>query len=133
MIKNIDKILEILEIQGDNRLKDILSRGIKLEPYQANLLFLKRRYGKTFMSYTLLASDILEYLKENNTAIIGMSSTISKKHIDFNSIFYDPDITSQNIHKSWLFGFKEFINKYYKEFNIIKESQDSITIKKEDK
>lgn len=133
MLNDMDRILEILEIQGDNRLKDILSRGIKLESYQANLLFLKRGYGKTHMSYILLANDILEYLKEANTAIIGMSSDISKKHVDFNSIFYDPDIINQNTHRSWLFGFKEFINKYYKEFNIIEESKDSITVEKEDK
>ena len=135
MINDMQTILEILDMQGDNRLKDTLARGIDLAPFQANLLFLKRGYGKTYMSYIEMANDILKYMNDygKDSVIIGESTEISKKYVDFNPIYYDTDILNHNMLRNWLMGFEAFIKEYFKEFTI--EFKDNITaiITKENK
>ena len=135
MINDMNTILEILQEHGDDRLQDTLNRGIKLEPFQANLLFLKRGYGKTYMSYIEMANDILQHMNDYNKdyVIIGESTEISKKHVDFNPIMYDTDIINENMLSHWFSGFAKFIKEYFKEFTIEFKDRATAIITKENK
>lgn len=134
MINDMNTILEILQMHGDNRLQETLDRGIKLEPFQANLLFLKRGYGKTYMSYIEVANGILKFMNDykKDSAIVGDNINGFEKS-DFNPILYDTDILNKNMLRYWIQGFETFLKEYFKEFTIEYKNRYALIITKENK
>jgi len=127
MCHTVQDVLKILEHLGDEknykRLNNIIKANIPLYGYQANLLFLKRSYGKTYMSYCLAFTQLKEALEDKDTVIIGEDI-----------LPQDPDLIEANSFRiqEWFKGFKEFIEQYYKsvELDIYASCADKLVYRK---
>jgi len=138
-INDMNEIREVLKINDDikgednfSKLEDILSRGIPLEPYQANMIFLGRGYGKTHMSFIESIMRIKDKLKsiKNNKDIYQISIGIYADN-DMIAGGIDSDVISINMKKAWLDGFSNFLNKYYKDLKF-KRKENKLTFHKKD-
>lgn len=109
-IKNIERILE--DREHLDKVKELYSRGIKLTPIQANMLFLDypnfggRAYGKSYMNM------IINFSKANKTMKIGEFFAFCLNHINEWDRVLD------------------FQREYYPEFENIKKHNNSLIFKK---
>lgn len=109
----IENMEGILEDRGHlDKVKELYSRGIKLTPIQANMLFLDypnfggRAYGKSYMNM------IINFRKYNETLDIGKCFTFYFNHIgDWDRVL-------------------NFQREYYPEFQDTKRTNNSVTFKK---
>ena len=99
------------------KMVDLERRGVVLTPMQANLMFVKRGYGKTFMEYCRV-------LAENSTREYFTVSTKTAER--------DEDSHYLSIHgkMDWLRGFRDFMEKYGKDFKVRNERQIEIVYEK---
>jgi len=105
---------------GDIAYKDLLNfeeRGIQLTPMQANLMFLNRGYGKTFMTYC-------ELLKENRM------KEYFKINIDDAERDEDSQILRHTGKLDWLKGFIYFMKQYGKDFSIQNQKSTEVNFEK---
>lgn len=131
LVNSIDQILEILKYKNPKnykRLKEVIDRNIPIEPYQANLLFLNRGYGKTYMSFIMMAQLIQEMPKKE---ILLTKEGFYDYNFDPRN--YDPDIINNRLWNDWLREFKKFLEEFYPEFKISFKSVGELIIKKENK
>lgn len=109
-IENIERILE--DLGHMDKVRKLYSRGIKLTPIQANMLFLDypkfggREYGKSYMNM------IITFNKENKKMKVGEFFTFYFNHINESGKILD------------------FQREYYPEFESIKKHKDSLIFKK---
>ena len=109
----IDNIENILKDKGIfEKVKELYSRGIKLTPIQANMLFLDypnfggRAYGKSYMNM------IINFSKNNETMKAG----------EFFTFYFQ--------HESEWGRVLDFQREYYPEFEDIKRHNNSVIFKK---
>ncbi len=110
-------------------LRDLEMRGVRLTPTQANLMFFGRRYGKTFMSYCLIAETMREMFNYQSVVLVGFA-VWSEHHI--NPKNYDPDLIKYDhvINKKiWMDGFLDFLAKHFPEFEVIEKKQLMVSFK----
>ena len=112
-VTDVMRVLERCDAKGYKNLKDVIDRNIPIEGYQANIMYLNRGYGKSFMSYILVAQKCMELLNTMPKVSVG------SPHSDINPAAYDIDIG--NIHRYmqlWCEAFRVFIIEYYPELCI---------------
>ena len=110
-IEAIQEALRSPNQDGYRQLRDLLSRGIKLEAYQANLMFLGRGYGKTYMSYCLAAEECIDLLGTKELVTIGkIDSDILIMDVDFN--------TTPMTRRNWFEGFERFCKVHFSELEV---------------
>ena len=99
------------------RLLDLEKRGIKLTPMQANLMFFKRGYGKTFMSYCNIIAENAnkEYFRVN----------IKTTELDEES-----QACGYQQKVEWIRGFGYFMEQYGTDFKIRSQKQNEINYEK---
>jgi len=105
------EILSILEQTGHEnagKLKYILDHNIPIEDFQANLMFLQRAYGKTYMSYINKFLDLVEHFKYSTSIYtIEILKSGSNKNIK------DKDLHTTQLKLFWLRGFCDFLIGLY--------------------
>lgn len=120
----IEETLRHLELNGDtenyNKLKDIIDRDIPIDEFQANLITHSRGYGKTYMSYMNAAWNILQQLE--NRERVDITDGLA---------YLDPDATTYERKRSWMYGFIDFIEEYYPEINLKQERVNHYVATKE--
>lgn len=109
-IENMEKILEDRGLL--DKVKELYSRGIKLTPTQANMLFLDypnfggRAYGKSYMNM------IIRFSKENETMKVGEFFTFYLNYTNEDARVLD------------------FQREYYPEFKDVSRNNTSIIFQK---
>ena len=114
-VTDVMRVLERCDTKGYKNLKDVISRNIPIEGYQANIMYLNRGYGKSYMSYILVAQRCMDLLNTIPKVSVGAP------HSAVNPAAYDIDIG--NIHRRmqlWLEAFRVFITDYYPELCVNK-------------
>lgn len=112
-VTDVMKVLERCDVEGYNKLKDVIDRNIPIEGFQANLMYLNRGYGKSWMSYILVAQQCMEILDKHDEVTVGSRSAI------INPAYYDIDIsTNHRRMQTWLEAFRLFIDEYYPDMKI---------------
>lgn len=114
-VTDVMRVLERCDAKGYKNLKDVIDRNIPIEGYQANIMYLKKGYGKSHMSYILVAQKCMEILDTVPKVAVG------SQHSDINPAVYDIDIGISHLHiQLWLEAFRVFIPEYYPELCINK-------------
>jgi len=122
MIDTVNNVLETLKKADSreyNRLKLLVDRNVPIEGFQANLMFLRRGYGKTWMSYCLVATEIVEQLRDKEKVSVG------DRDSDISISIYDTDLISHNRKQQWIHIFKDFINTYLSDDVFIIKNESS--------
>lgn len=112
MIESMSDMKKALENNPKqyNLLMDVISRDIPLTGFQANLMYLNRGYGKSWMSYIHVAQKCMSHLKDNKTVSVGDSRS------DINPNIYDIDIRGKYQRlQHWINCFEVFAKDYYPE------------------
>ncbi len=132
-IQDIKRLLASQPIEQNlrslQRLQDLENRGVRLTPIQANLMFFNRSYGKTFMSYCMIAETMREMFNCQLMVLVGFN-VWSEHHI--NPKNYDPDLIKYDHEinkKIWMNGFLDFLAKHFPEFEVIEKKQFMVSFK----
>lgn len=107
---SIDEMVDHMEKIGHKNttiLKYMIAKKIPMEEFQANLMFFKRGYGKSWMSYILVYADMLN----SNKDIFDIRPK------------YDMDANEPQRKRTWLVQFDRFMEKYGDEF--VKDKKNS--------
>jgi hypothetical protein len=107
---------KVLDYKALKKLNELADRGIYLNTWQVNQMFLgERALGKTFLAYVQIAE------KYKKTGCILYAKDIEE---------WDNECTSFNTSINWLRDFYEFLNKYYSDiYKTIELKHDSIVLK----
>lgn len=97
------------------KLNQLASRGIILNEWQANEMFLgSRGMGKTYLSYVRAAEDILY---RNEKTVVKTPQ------------YYDKDVITTSRKAEWFKGFRDFLFAYYdKNLTVVSLSSTSIEV-----
>ena len=116
-MRTTDDVLEYLRTTESSNyilLKELIDRDIPIEYFQANLMYMKRGYGKTWMSYCMVASDLYQKLQ-----------TKESYPVSFESTRLDKDCTTHARKQEWLRQFSEFIAKYFSDIELIRNESNA--------
>ena len=101
MIESIENVGSLLRMSGSSNSEDLqmlLDHDVPITGMQANLMFLNRGYGKTFMSYCFAYIQLLKKGEINLEQIAGMK---------------DPDVGTQHSRiRNWQHGFLSFLQDH---------------------
>lgn len=97
------------------KLEELASRGIILNEWQANVMFLEERgLGKTYLSYVKAAEDVI--------------STATEKFVIESPEYYDPDANTTNRKLMWFKEFHKFVVTFYPELTVKTVTHDRIVL-----
>jgi hypothetical protein len=111
-VVDILNILKEVDTNKYNQLKMLIDKDIPLSGFQANMIFLGRIYGKTYMSYIKASLSVIEMLKEKDKVRVGADGS------DVCGFNLDPDCNTYRRQESWIAGFTAFIEEYFPELKI---------------
>ena len=119
MIDTTQMVLDMLIKQGNpnaKKLSILMERDIPIEGYQANLMYLQRGYGKSFMSYCMAAAEAWSFLQTND-----------KYEIRY---FNDPDATTIRRKQEWKELFNRFMDEYFPDLEVDRHNSGRVTVLK---
>jgi hypothetical protein len=114
----INENLENMNIANYKKLKSLEERGVSLSTLEKTLLFYKRQYGKSFMSYCsiMLAAEELD-----NSFSVTLTRN-NRVEIEPEHDYKDPDLGAPSIKtiETYIKNFEVFLKEYYPDYKITK-------------